>query len=166
MLLVICEGICKVAFSLTRLLRKEESFHLHDAQEKSFQELRRGLSSAPVLAFPDYSASFVLYTDASAKGIRAVFMQQDDRGKNLVIAYSSRTLNPADSNYAGIHVETLPVVLALKHYRENIFGYPVTVTLLPDHAAVTELLQGLQDGTSQYRSLTTLLSTYRHEPMY
>ncbi len=45
----------------------------------SFQELKRALTNAPVLAFPDYSAPFVKYTDASATGNGVVLLQQDDR---------------------------------------------------------------------------------------
>ncbi len=65
-------------------------------------------------------------------------MQQDDRGKNRMIAYVSRTLNFAECNYSVTDKETLAVVWALKHYREVIFGY---VTVFTDHAAVTELFR-------------------------
>ncbi len=44
--------------------------------------------------------------DASATGIEAVLMQQDDRGKNHVIAYVSRTLNSAECNYSVTDKET------------------------------------------------------------
>ncbi len=66
-------------------------------------------------------------------------MQQDDRGKNRVIAYASRTLNSAECNYSVTDKETLAVVWTLKHFREVIFGYPVTV--FTDHAAVPELFR-------------------------
>ncbi len=109
------KGFAILASPLTRLLRKEQPFHWHDSQENSFQELKRALTSAPVLAFPDYSAPLVLYTDASATGIGAVLMQQDDRGKNSVIAYASRTLNSVECNYSVIDKETLAVIWPLKH---------------------------------------------------
>ncbi len=107
--------------------------------KKSFQELKKALTNAPVLAFPDYFAPFVLYTDASATGIGAVLMQQNDRGENRVIAYASWTLNSAECNYSVTDKETLAVVWALKHYRNLVFGYPVTV--FTEHAAVTELFR-------------------------
>ncbi len=67
-------------------------------------------------------------------------MQIDARGKNRVIAYASRKLNAAGSNYSVTHQETLAVVWALRHFRDIIFGYPVQVCT--DHAAITELFMG------------------------
>ncbi len=67
-------------------------------------------------------------------------MQPDARGKNRAIAYVSRTLTPAESNYLVTHQETPAVVWALKHFRDIILGYPLTVST--DRAAVTELFKG------------------------
>ena len=129
-----------IASPLNKLLKKDVPFHWNAAQETSFRDLKYALTNAPVLAFPDYKAPFVLYTDASALGLGAVLMQTDARGKNRVIAYASRTLNPAESNYSVTHQETLAVVWALKHFRDIILGYDITV--YTDHAAVTELFKG------------------------
>ena len=130
-----------LASPLTSLLRKDVPFQWNAAQEKSFQDLKNALTNAPILAFPNYEVPFVLYTtDASALGLGAVLMQPDEHGKNRVIAYASRTLNPAESNYSVIHQETLAVVWALKHFRDIILGYEITV--FTDPAAVTELFKG------------------------
>ena len=96
---------------------------------------RIGLSEGPHYADP-----FILYTDASALGLGAVLMQTDESGKNRVIAYASRTLNPAESNYSVTHQETLAIIWALKQFKDIILGYQITV--YTDHAAVTELFKG------------------------
>ncbi len=57
--------------------------------------------------------------------------------KHRPIAYASRTLNRGESNYSVTHQETLAEVWALKHFRDIITGYPITV--FKDQAAVTEL---------------------------
>ncbi len=88
-----------------------------------------------MLAYPDYSSPFFLYTDASTVGLGAALMQRDSCGKNQPIAYASRTLNKAETNYATTHLEALVVVWALKHFRDIIHGYDVR----RDHAAVVEL---------------------------
>ncbi len=67
-------------------------------------------------------------------------MQPDARGRNRAIAFASRTLTPAESNYSVTHQETLAVVWEFKHFRDIILGYPITV--YTDHAAVTELFKG------------------------
>ncbi len=56
-----------------------------------------------------------------------------------MIAYASRTLNSAESNYSVTDKETLAVEWTLNNFREVIFGYPVTV--FTGHAAVTELFR-------------------------
>ncbi len=67
-------------------------------------------------------------------------MQPDACGKNRAIAYASRTLKQAESNYSVTHQETLAVVWALKYFRDIIIGYPITV--FTEHAPVTELCKG------------------------
>ncbi len=128
-----------LASLLTKFLRKEPHFQWHDGQEMSFQELKRAFTNVLVLAFPYYSAPFVLYTVTSGTGIATVLMQQDGRGKNRVIAYASRTFNSTECNYSVTDQQTLAVVWALKHYCGLIHGYPVTV--FTDHAAVTNLFR-------------------------
>ncbi len=68
-----------------------------------------------------------MYTDGSALRLGVVLMQPDARGKNRANAYASRTLTTAESNYSVTHQETLAVVWALKHFRDIILGYPITV---------------------------------------
>ncbi len=64
-------------------------------------------------------------------------MQLDERGKPQPLAYASRTLNKAETNYSTTHLEALAVVWALKHFRDLIHGYDIKVRT--DHAAVVEL---------------------------
>ncbi len=63
-----------------------------------------------------------MYTDASVLGLGAVLMQQDVCGKHRAVAYASRTLNQAESNYSLTH-EKLTVVWVLKHFCDIILGY-------------------------------------------
>ena len=136
------KNFAAIAVPLTQLLKKDVLFHWNAAQIKSFQELKVALTNAPVLAFPDYESPFILYTDVSAQGLGAALMQEDARGKNFAVAYTSRTLNSAEKNYSVTHQETLYVIWALKKFRDIILGYPITV--YTDHAAVTELFKGKQ----------------------
>ena len=79
------EGFSKLALPLTQLTRKGQAY-VRDAKcEKSFQELKKGLTSTPVLILPNLKESFVVYCDASKKGLGGVLIQ--DR---QVVAYASR----------------------------------------------------------------------------
>ena len=56
------------------------SFEWTASHLDSFKKLKDALTSAPVLAYPDYSKPFILETDASLKGLGAVLTQEDDKG--------------------------------------------------------------------------------------
>nr|GFC11200.1 putative reverse transcriptase domain-containing protein [Tanacetum cinerariifolium] len=77
--------------------------------EAAFQLLKRKLCSAPILALPKGSENFVVYCDASHKGLVAVLMQ-----KEKAIAYASRQLKVHEKNYTTHNLELGAVVFALK----------------------------------------------------
>ena len=78
------EGFSKLASPLTQLTRKNMKFHWNDDCEKSFQELKHRLVTAPILSIPTGSGGFVVYSDASKNGLGCVLMQN-----SKVIAYAS-----------------------------------------------------------------------------
>ncbi|KAL0561647.1 hypothetical protein IC582_002087 [Cucumis melo] len=88
------ENFSRIATPLTQLTRKGAPFVWSKACEDSFQNLKQKLVTAPVLTVPDASGSFVIYSDASKKGLGCVLMQQ---GK--VVAYASRQLKSHEQNY-------------------------------------------------------------------
>ena len=63
------EGFSKIAASLSQLTKKGLKFHWGDSQERSFQELKDKLTSAPVLAMPTGTEGYVIYSDASKSGL-------------------------------------------------------------------------------------------------
>nr|GEZ26391.1 putative reverse transcriptase domain-containing protein [Tanacetum cinerariifolium] len=69
-------------------------FDWGEKAEAAFQSLKQKLCSAPILALPEGSENFVVYCDASHKGLGAVLMQ-----KEKVIAYASRQLKVHEKNY-------------------------------------------------------------------
>ena len=79
------EGFSIIAGLLTKLLRKGVTFHWDDQCQRAFEELKRRLTSAPVLTLPSGRDGFVIYSDASYQGLGCVLMQH-----NKVIAYVSR----------------------------------------------------------------------------
>ncbi len=79
-------------------------------------------------------------TDASALAIGAVLMQTEESKRPLAIAYASRVFTSAQSKYSVTNLEALAVVWAIQHFREIIFGYPVTA--YTDHTKVPQLFHG------------------------
>nr|GEU73044.1 putative reverse transcriptase domain-containing protein [Tanacetum cinerariifolium] len=72
---------------MTKLTQKNVKFDWGEKAESVFQLLKQKLCIAPILALPKGSENFVVYRDASHKGLGAVLMQ-----KEKVIAYASRQL--------------------------------------------------------------------------
>ncbi|GJY52947.1 putative reverse transcriptase domain-containing protein [Tanacetum coccineum] len=88
------EGFLKIAKSMTKLTQKGVKFDWGDKEEAAFQLIKQKLCSAPILALPEGSKDFVVYCDASHKGLGVVLMQREK-----VIAYASRQLKIHEKNY-------------------------------------------------------------------
>nr|GFA91852.1 putative reverse transcriptase domain-containing protein [Tanacetum cinerariifolium] len=80
------------------------------------------LCSAPILALPEGSEDFVVYFDASHKGLGAVLMQREK-----VIAYASSQLKVHEQNYTTHDLDLGSVVFALKIWRHYLYGTKYTV---------------------------------------
>ncbi|GJV24360.1 putative reverse transcriptase domain-containing protein [Tanacetum coccineum] len=77
------EGFSKIARPMTKLTQKSMKFEWGEKAEAAFQLLKQKLCSAPILALPEGSKNFVVYCDASHKGLGAVLMQRE--GHSLCI---------------------------------------------------------------------------------
>jgi Retroviral aspartyl protease/RNase H-like domain found in reverse transcriptase/Reverse transcriptase (RNA-dependent DNA polymerase)/Integrase zinc binding domain/Retrotransposon gag protein/Zinc knuckle len=111
------EGFSRLAEPMTRLTRKNQKFEWTEKCEESFEELKNRLVTAPILVLPEGTEEFVIYTDASGKGLGCVLMQF---GK--VIAYASRQLKDYEKNYPVHDLELAAVVFALKIWRHYLYG--------------------------------------------
>ena len=122
-----------VAKPLIRLTEKKVNFVWNDEHEEAWLELRRLMSEAPVLSYPDKDATFILDTDASDYGIGAVLSQSID-GKEYVIAYGSRVLSRTERRYCITRRELLAVIHFIKLYKHYLIGKKFLVRT--DHAAL------------------------------
>nr|GEW98428.1 putative reverse transcriptase domain-containing protein [Tanacetum cinerariifolium] len=69
---IFIEGFSKITKPITKLTQKKVKFEWGDKQEATFQLLKQKLCSAPILALPEGSEDFIVYCDASNKGLGAV----------------------------------------------------------------------------------------------
>ena len=126
------EGFSKIATPLTRLTKKEEPFLWSEACQQSFDELKRRLTSAPVLTLPSGKDGFAVYYDASRQSLGCVLMQNDK-----VIAYASRKLKKYEQNYPTHDLELASVVFALRIWRHYLYGVPCRI--FTDHKSLQYL---------------------------
>ncbi|WVZ63920.1 hypothetical protein U9M48_013512 [Paspalum notatum var. saurae] len=104
------ESFSRIAKPMTSLLEKGVPFIWTKERQAAFDELKKRLTTAPVLTLPDLTKSFTVYCDASKEGLGCVLMQE---GK--VIAYASRQLRKHEVNYPTHDLE-----LAAVEIREQI----------------------------------------------
>jgi hypothetical protein len=100
--------ICRPLFNAL----KKDSFKWDNEQEASFQQLKQVMSTAPVLALPDFTKPFISETDASGLGIGAILMQ---RGQP--IAFLSKTLGPKAQGASIYEKEAMAILEALKKWK-------------------------------------------------
>nr|GFA43728.1 putative reverse transcriptase domain-containing protein [Tanacetum cinerariifolium] len=122
---------------MTKLTQRKVEFEWGDIQEAAFQLLKQKLCSAPILALPEGSEDFVVYCDASHKGLGAVIMHREK-----VIAYASRQLKVHERNYTTHDLE-LAQIEALK--LENLKKKDVGGMIRTDISK--ERLESRADGT-------------------
>ncbi|GKD04494.1 putative reverse transcriptase domain-containing protein [Tanacetum coccineum] len=146
------EGFSKIAKPMTKLTQKKVAFEWGDKQEAAFQTLKHKLCSAPILALPQGAENFIVYCDASHKGLGAVLMQNEK-----VIAYASRQLKIHEKNYTTHDLELGAVVFALKIWRHYLYGTKCTV--FTDHKSLQHILDQKELNMRQRRWLE-LLSDY------
>jgi hypothetical protein len=101
----------------------------------AFAALKHAITHAPVLIYADFLKEFILYCDASRKGIAGNLHQVSDTdGKEHPILFISCTLKPAETRYASTELECLAIVWCLhklEHYVDGSNLKPVT-----DHSAL------------------------------
>ncbi|GJX16656.1 putative reverse transcriptase domain-containing protein [Tanacetum coccineum] len=124
--------------SILELLKKEELYAKSEKAEAAFQLLKQKLCSAPILALPEGSENFVVYCDASHKGVH-------------------------EKNYTTHDLELGAVVFALKMWRHYLYGTKCVV--FTDHKSLQHILDQKELNMRQRRWLK-LLSDYDCEIRY
>lgn len=130
------KGFSSIAAPLTKLTGSKNGiskFNWSQEAESAFKELKRALTTAPVLCCPDFSKPFSLHCDASSIGIGGVLVQNID-GQEHPIAYYSRCLNVHERNYGITERELLAVLDSVTHFRPYIEGAHFTV--VTDHSSL------------------------------
>ncbi|KAL8089625.1 hypothetical protein AgCh_039196, partial [Apium graveolens] len=143
------EGFSTIAMPLTQLTRKSNKFIWTEEYETSFQELKKRLVTSPVLTLPSGMGGYVIYSDASKKGLGCVLMQH---GK--VIAYASRQLKPYEVNYLTHDLELAAVIFVLKIWRHYLYGDKCEI--FTDHKSLKYIFTQKELNMRQRRGIELL----------
>ena len=107
--------------------------------QQAFHDLNTLCTTAPILAYANFTKPFKLHTDACGTGLGAVLYQTREDGTEAVISYASRSLNKAESHYPAHKLEFLALKWAVvEKFHEYLYGstfdvytdnYPLTYVL-------------------------------------
>ncbi len=96
---------------------KKVSWHWDEVHQRAFNHVRATKAKDVVLAYPDYSKVFEIYTDASSKQLGAVITQE-----NRPIVFFSRKLSNTQCKYSVTKIKLLAIVETLKEFKEMLWG--------------------------------------------
>ena len=123
-------NLSKETEPLRRLLEKDIEWHMDKPQTDAFNNLKKLVTSHPVLQYFDINRKCRITCDASKKGLGAVLEQKHNEHWSP-IAYASRALNSAEMNYCPLERETLAIVYACERFHEYVYGQEFVV--VSDH---------------------------------
>ncbi|CAI7926010.1 unnamed protein product [Closterium sp. NIES-54] len=127
----------KRATVLNGMLREDKAWEWGEKQREVLQDLMTAVKTATVLRLPAADQPFILYTDWSSQGMGAILCQEVE-GVEKVVAYASRSCNPAEAQYSSYIGEGLAAVWAVGHFRVYLQGREFI--LVTDHQPLTWLM--------------------------
>ena len=143
------------------LTKKGVPFHWGELQQKAFEQIKKDLTEAPVLAMPNSEGHMVLVSDTSKIACGSA-LYQEQKGRYRLIAYLSKKLPLSAQRYSISDLELTGIyanVLAFKHLLRNVH-----FTLYCDHSALVHIMNGKKEPpTLRLKKLIENLSDFKFD---
>ena len=143
------------------LTKKSVPFHWGELQQKAFEQIKKDLIEAPVLAMPNSEGHMVLVSDTSKIACGSA-LYQEQKGRYRLIAYFSKKLPLSAQRYSISELELTGIyanVLAFKHLLRNVH-----FTLYCDHSALVHIMNGKKEPpTLRLKKLIENLSDFKFD---
>ena len=127
------KSFAMIARPLHKTSETKRSFTWTEETQEAFENLKKHLSSTPMLAFPDIKEPFFLYTDASLTAMEAVLFQVQD-GKKRAFRYASKAFSKSRTNYSATERELSAIVTFTRHFKHYLLGRKLKI--VTDHRAL------------------------------
>ena len=143
------------------LTKKGVPFHWGELQQEAFEQIKKDLTEAPVLAMPNSEGHMVLVSDTSKIACGSA-LYQEQKGRYRLIAYFSKKLPLSAQRYSISELELTGIyanVLAFKHLLRNVH-----FTLYCDHSALVHIMNGKKEPpTLRLKKLIENLSDFKFD---
>ncbi|XP_011689306.1 PREDICTED: uncharacterized protein K02A2.6-like [Wasmannia auropunctata] len=117
--------------SFLGLTRDGVKWNWNDKCRKSFNGIKKAVSSAPILAHYQQTVPVGIACDASSVGVGVVLFHRYEDGSERPIAFASKTLSAAERNYSQVEKEALSIVFGIKRFIQYLYG--CRFILVTDH---------------------------------
>lgn len=152
------KGCSLIARPLQDLTKKDHAFEWTLKCKKAFQILKERLISPPILAFPDVSKPYRLYTDSSNYSVGYVLAQVQNDNSERPIVYGGKSMTSAQKNYTISEKEMLAVIVSLKDLRSYLKG--AKFTIITDHSALKHICANRIDLSGRLARWALALQAY------
>ena len=119
--------LAEVIAPLRKLTEKTTPFHWQTQQEQSFEQVKKLVTTTPVLKYYNAEEEVTIQCDASEKGLGATLLQNGQP-----VAFTSRALNKTEQTYAQIEKECMAILFACERFNQYLHGRHL-VTVITDH---------------------------------
>lgn len=155
-----------IVMPLTDLIKNNTPFVWGPKQEEAFKNIKEKFKEDVVLRHFNWDLPARLETDASDRGTGGVLLQPDDKGNWKPVAFFSRKMSPAESNYEIYDKELLAIVQAFEEWRPELEGSSEPIEVITDHKALeyfmkSRLLSRRQARWSEFLSRFHFKICYR-----
>ena len=150
-------GECGQTKATKKAKTKKKPWHWDKEHQQAFDSAKELICREVLLAYPDYSKPFDIYTDASTRQLGAVITQN-----NRPIAFFSRKLSDTQRKYTVTELELLSIIETLKEFKGMLWGH--TIRVYTDHKNLIQDASGMSsDRVFRWRML---LEEYGPEIIY
>lgn len=155
-----------IVMPLTDLMKKDIIFTWTEREESAFRAIKKKFKEDVLLQHFNWDRPARLETDASDRGTGGVLLQPDITGVWKPVAFFSRKMSPAESNYEIYDKELLAIVQAFEEWRPELEGSIDSVEVITDHKALeyfmkSRLLSRRQARWSEFLSRFNFKICYR-----
>jgi hypothetical protein len=157
------KGFAARSANLRALLQKDAPFVWNQIHQDEFLDMKKALTTPPILAYPNMNNDFIVTTDASTAGLGFILSQYDSEGRERVVAYGGRGLRNSERFWSITELECLGIIEATRTWHPYLAGRHFKV--VTDHVSL-KYLKTLKMGAGRLQRWALLLQGYDFEIEY